>query len=66
MRIRQLRTKQRMSQETLAQASGLSKRYVGMIERGIGNVSLESLEKITTALDVMLKISFEQMPPSES
>lgn len=65
MQIRKLRTKQRMSQETLAGLSGLSQRYIGGIERGTENFTVESLEKIANALNAMLKISLEKNQPSE-
>ncbi|MEC0371130.1 helix-turn-helix domain-containing protein [Paenibacillus chibensis] len=49
-RIRQLRTLQRLSQAKLAEAADLQVSYIGGVERGERNISLNSLEKITAAL----------------
>lgn len=51
-RIRQERSKQRMTQEKLAELAGLKESYIGQIERGAKNPSLESLIKIANALGV--------------
>ncbi|BCS88178.1 helix-turn-helix domain-containing protein [Pseudodesulfovibrio sediminis] len=53
-RIRELRTAQNLSQDKLAERVGISGKYLGEVERGEGNVSVEKLEKITVALDVTI------------
>ncbi|MCY9664899.1 helix-turn-helix domain-containing protein [Paenibacillus alginolyticus] len=51
-RIRALRKAKGLSQATLAERAGsVSDSYLAGIERGERNISLESLEKIVTALD---------------
>jgi len=50
--VRVLRTKAGLSQEQLAELSGLHRTYVGGIERGERNVTVLSLQKIATALKV--------------
>ncbi|ELK38870.1 XRE family transcriptional regulator, partial [Brevibacillus agri BAB-2500] len=45
-RIRFLRKEKGMSQEQLGELSGLHTNYVGQVERGEKNVTVESLEKI--------------------
>jgi len=40
-----------LSQSQLAQLANLSLKYVGEIERGEANVSMEALERLTTALE---------------
>ncbi|QIZ07624.1 helix-turn-helix transcriptional regulator [Priestia megaterium] len=50
-RIRKLRKEKGLSQEELAYASSLHSTYIGRIERGEKNASLESLEKIANALN---------------
>jgi transcriptional regulator with XRE-family HTH domain len=40
-----------LSQSQLAQLAQLSLKYVGEIERGEANVSMEALERLTTALE---------------
>ena len=49
-RVRSERERLGLSQEGLAARAGVHRTYVGMIERGERNVTLESLEKICKAL----------------
>ena len=51
-RIRALRKSKTLTQELLGEKAGLSYKFVGEIERGEVNPSLDSLERIATALDV--------------
>lgn len=44
-----------MSQEKLAEKADLSYKYVGEVERGYANVSLDSLVRIARALRVALR-----------
>ncbi|AZK45700.1 helix-turn-helix domain-containing protein [Paenibacillus lentus] len=51
-RIRKIRKSKNWTQEQLAEAATLHYSYIGGVERGDRNISLETLEKIVTALDV--------------
>ena len=50
--IRTLRQSRAISQEKLAEISGLHRTYVGSIERAERNVSLENIDRLAVALEV--------------
>jgi len=58
--IRGLRNSKRISQEELAARSGLHRTYIGSIERAEKVVTVVTLEKIATALDVKLSEIFKR------
>lgn len=60
-RIRNYRTAQGLSQEKLAELSGCHPTYIGQIERGEKNATVESIEKIASALGVSLARLFEKL-----
>ena len=60
-RIRGFRQRQGLSQEALAERCGLHATYIGQVERGEKNVTVESLAKIAAALDVPLSRIFEKV-----
>ena len=51
-RVRKLRKSQGLTQEGLASKSGLHSTYLGAIERGEKNVSVDNIEKIAKGLGV--------------
>ena len=53
-RIKELRSKKKLTQEKLAERAGLHWKYLGEVERGIPTISVENLNKIAFALDVPL------------
>ena len=57
-RIKSLREKKGLTQEKLAEKTGLSLDFVGKIEVNINNPGLKSLIKIANALDVHIKEIF--------
>ena len=60
-RIRNYRTQNGLSQEKLAELSGCHPTYIGQLERGEKNATLESVERIATALGVSLSKLFEKL-----
>lgn len=60
-RIRLLRTGARMTQEDLAERTGVNPNYLGRIERGEINVTIQTLAVIAEGLKVSL---FEIVRPS--
>lgn len=51
-RIRQIRKDNKISQEKLGEMAQLQSSYIGGVERGERNISLETLEKIIKAFDM--------------
>ena len=60
-RIRNYRTQQKLSQEKLAELCGCHPTYIGQVERGEKNATLESVEKIASALNIPLSQLFEKL-----
>ena len=60
-RIRNYRTQLGFSQEKLAEISGCHPTYIGQLERGEKNATLESVEKISSALQITLSTLFEKI-----
>lgn len=50
--IRQLRLKQGLSQEAFADRCSLHRTYIGSIERGEKNITIETAQKISRALEI--------------
>lgn len=63
-KIRSARKSRGLTQENLAEKSGLQYTYIGGIERGERNISLHTLEKIIKGLDVTLIELFNEQIPS--
>ena len=58
-KLRQFRQKKGYSQETLADRAGLHPTYIGQVERGEKNITVETLAKITTALGIPISSVFQ-------
>ncbi|WP_342577309.1 helix-turn-helix transcriptional regulator [Psychrobacillus sp. FSL K6-2843] len=58
-RIRFYRKERGLSQEELAFRASLHNTYIGQLERGEKNATIESLAKVCAALDITLAVLFE-------
>ncbi|MDP3010298.1 MAG: helix-turn-helix transcriptional regulator [Methylococcales bacterium] len=59
--IRHFRKLADMSQEALADKADLDRTYISGIERGVRNITLDSLEQIINALDVDIASFFAKV-----
>ncbi len=60
-RLRELRKQRKLTQEKLAEKIGLSTNFIGMVERGIRNTTIDNLFKISKALEIKLSKFFETL-----
>lgn len=58
MSIKYYRNKKGISQEKLAEITGLHRTYISEVERGNRNISLINISKIATALDISVSDLF--------
>lgn len=63
-RIRNYRTQKGLSQEKLAELAGCHPTYIGQLERGEKNATLESVERIASAMDISLSELFDKLGKS--
>ena len=64
-RIRNYRVAKGLSQEKLAELSGCHPTYIGQLERGEKNATIESITKISLALNVSLSTLFDKLAGDE-
>ncbi len=64
-RLRNYRVQQKISQEKLAERAGCHPTYIGQIERGEKNATIESIAKIAAALKISLSELFEKLGDGE-
>lgn len=50
--IKKYRIEKKLSQEDLADKTGLHRTYISSVERGQRNISLKNIEKIAEALEI--------------
>jgi transcriptional regulator with XRE-family HTH domain len=58
--LRARRQAQGLSQEEFAHAIGVHRTYLGDVERGERNISLQTLERIATELKIEARILFDE------
>lgn len=59
-RLRELRLKRGCSQEKLAEIAGVHRTYVGAVERGEQNISLDNIWRLAEALRVKPSAFFDE------
>lgn len=59
--IQEIRKELKLSQEELGYRSNLHRTYIGMIERGEKNITIENIEKLSKGLDVSMKLLFDKL-----
>ena len=52
LRVREYRFRRQLTQQALADIAGFHRTYIGMIERGEKNLTLNNLRKLAKALNV--------------
>ena len=57
-KIRELRVKENLSQEALAERALVHRTYIGMIERAEKNITLSNIEKLAKALNASISELF--------
>ena len=65
-RIRKRRNHIGLTQEELAERCGLHHTYIGQLERGEKNATLESIEKVVCGLEISFEALFEHLSPNTS
>lgn len=58
-RIREIRNRTGISQETLAHLAGLDRTYINSVENGKRNISVVNIEKIAIALEISVRNFFD-------
>lgn len=59
--LRQLREQAGLSQEALATKSGLDRTYISLLERGLRQPTLKTLDRLAGALNIRLTALFRRL-----
>ena len=65
-RVKEERTRQKITQERLAELAGLSAAFIGQIERGDNRASLMTIQKIADALHIPASRIFIDVPSKKT
>ena len=68
LRIKQLRTEKKISQEKLSFVTGFHRTYIGMVERGERNISLTNIAVFAKAFNMTVSelLDFSSINPKHS
>ena len=58
-KIREVRVKRGLSQETLADIANVHRTYIGMVERAEKNITLLNIQKLSKALKIDIRELFD-------
>ena len=61
LRVRELRKKSKLTQSELAEKIGLSTNFIGMVERGERNTSVDKIFKLSHAFNLSLAEFFKTL-----
>lgn len=61
LKVRELRKSRGLSQESLADLAELDRSYIGGVERGDRNISLNNIQKLSIALQVNIAELFKEL-----
>ncbi len=64
--VRRIRVEKQLTQEVLAEGAGLHPNYISSVERGERNISINSIERIATALGVSMAELLSLPPDSRT
>lgn len=59
--VKRLRLERNLSQEAFAEIVGVHRTYIGMIERGEKNITLENIFKLSTAFGISISELFKNI-----
>lgn len=62
-RLRAYRNQKGWSQEEMAERAGFHPTYIGQLERGEKNATVESISRVSNALGIPLSVLFENISP---
>ena len=65
-RIRNYRIQKNLSQEQLSELANCHPTYIGQLERGEKNATLESIQKVAQALNIPLSQLFEKIEEKQN
>ena len=59
LRIKEIRTEKNLTQEAVAWKSEIDRSFMNHVENGSRNISIESLEKVLSGLEITIKEFFD-------